>query len=165
MAALLDGAVYEAEQFAVEEQTRSTDGEEEGNISSSEEEMASVDSDSDEVVSPPVTPIAVPPYDGGYRSDCHDNDLRDEFKQQIKPPKRTAIDVWVPKRKAKSQSGDRGRTITDAPRPPAISQAALKEQLLLESRKHQAGQQQRVRPPQQSSSSGVKVLVMKSKSR
>lgn len=139
MAALIDGAVYEAEQFSVEEQARSTQEEERDSqdelVST---ELVSTDSDSDG-----AAPI---------------DDLRDAFKQQIKPPKRTALDMWVPKaaaaaaaslRTAKSQS-------VDSPR--------LKEQLLLESRKHQTEQQQRVRkPPQQSSS--VKVLVMKSKSR
>ena len=156
MAALLDGAVYEAEQFSVEEQARSTEEEEgeEEEEGDSQGESVSADSDSDG-----TAPVA-------NRMECHDNDLSDAFKQQIKPPKRTAIDVWVPKaaaaaaslRKAKSQSGDRGRTITDSPR--------LKEQLLLESRKQQIEQQQRVRKsPQQSSSSSVKVLVMKSKSR
>ena len=162
MAALLDGAVYEAEQFSVEEQARSTEGEEgekeeEGD---SQDESVSADSDSDG-----AAPVAVPPYEGAYRMGCNDNDLSDAFKQQIKPPKRTAIDVWVPKaaaaaaslRKAKSQSGDRGRAIPDSPR--------LKEQLLLESRKQQTEQQQRVRKPPQQSSSSVKVLVMKSKSR
>lgn len=186
MAALLDGAVYEAEQFAIEEEARSSsssseeeDEDEESVVdssSSSKNALASVDGDSDVVAQPAEVLLSQVVVE--RKRDRHvSNDLRDAFKQQIKPPKRTAIDMWVPKaaaaaaslRKEKSQSRDRGRTITnDSPRPP--SDAARKGQLLLESRKHLEAeqQQQRVRAPttlKQSSSSGVKAVVMNSKSR
>lgn len=156
MAALLDGAVYETGQFAVEEEAPSSSDEEEEDVEG--DALVPLDGDSDGV--------AQPASEGDYRMECHDDDLRNAFKQQIKPPKRTAIDVWVPKaaaaasslRKDKGPSRDRGRTIADSPRrPPSDDTGALKEQ-------------QRARAPgkpskQSSSSTNVKVLVMKSKSR
>jgi len=157
--------VYEAQQFMVEDETPSLGDEESAgssNGSNNSDALVPVDSNNDGIAQPVVIPAAV--VDGIKTDSCDGMDyrdsyeLRDVFKQQMKPPKRTA-DVWVPKTASlRRSSQSRNQRIIDSPQP---IDAPLQEMLGSRS-KAEVRVRATSKPPQQSI---VKVLVMKSKGR